>query len=308
MRNKTAGGRLRVAGALLAVAAGVLVGCAGSGAQPLPPSSQAAQREPAAVLAPVSVTASSEASTNESGKALPSWTDGPSRTALETFVGKVTASDGPGFVPRAERIAVFDNDGTLWGEQPLYVQLAFTLDRMRQLAPEHPEWSTKQPYKAALDGDAQAILSGGFDNWFKLVLATHAGMTSEEFSNIVSNWMKTARHPQHQRPYTELAYAPMLELVEYLRAHGFKNYIVSGGGLEFMRPWTQATYGIPPEQVIGSRVKTKWEEGSNGPVLRRLPEVGFINDGPGKPVAIYESIGRRPIFAAGHSDGDLQML
>ena len=211
-------------------------------------------------------------------------------------------------MPPAERIAVFDNDGTLWSEQPMYVQLAFALDRVKALAPQHPEWKDKQPFKAVLDGDMKALAESGERGLLELVMATHAGMTAEEFTTIVTDWLATARHPRFNRPYTELVYQPMLELLAYLRANGFKTFIVSGGGVEFMRPWTEKVYGVPPEQVVGSSGKTKFEMRDGRPILFRLPEVNFIDDKAGKPVGIYEYIGRRPIAAFGNSDGDLEML
>jgi len=239
---------------------------------------------------------------------LPSWNDGDSRNAVIDFVNKVTKKGSDDFVPAAERIAVFDNDGTLWAEQPMYFQLAFALDRVKTLAPEHPEWKEKQPFKAALEGDLKTVFAGGDHAILELVMASHAGVTTEEFSDIVEDWLSTAKHPKTNRPYTEMIYQPMLELLEYLRDNGFKTYIVSGGGIEFMRPWTESVYGIPPEQVVGSSIKTKFEMRDGTPVLVRLPELNFLDDKEGKPVAINQHIGRRPIAAFGNSDGDLQML
>jgi phosphoglycolate phosphatase-like HAD superfamily hydrolase len=240
---------------------------------------------------------------------LASWNDGHARTAIVNFVKKVTTPGSPSFVPPSERIAVFDNDGTLWSEQPVYVQLAFALDRVKALAPRHPEWKTTQPFKAALDGDLAALAASGEHGLAKMMMATHTGMTTDEFERIVSEWIATARHPKYNRPYTELAYQPMLELLAYLRGNGFKTFIVSGGGAEFMRPWTERVYGIPPEQVIGSSVKTKFEmRADDTPVLVRLPQLNFVDDKEGKPVGIDQHIGRRPIAAFGNSDGDLQML
>ena len=239
---------------------------------------------------------------------LPSWNDGSARKAILAFVERVTTEGGPDYVPPAERIAVFDNDGTLWSEQPMYVQLAFAIDRVKALAPSHPEWKTTQPFKAVLDGDAKALADSGERGLLQLVLATHAGTTTEEFDRIVKDWIATAKHPKTGRSYTEMIYQPMLELLAYLRANGFKTFIVSGGGVEFMRPWTERVYGIPPEQVIGSSVKTKYDVRGGTPVLARLPELNFIDDKEGKPVAIHEHIGRRPIAAFGNSDGDFQML
>jgi hypothetical protein len=239
---------------------------------------------------------------------LPSWNDGPSKKAIIEFVMKVTKESSPEFVPREERIATFDNDGTLWVEQPMYTQLAFALDRVKALAPQHPEWKEKQPFKAALEGDLKGIAAAGQKGIIELVVATHAGMTTEEFESIVKNWLATARHPRFQRPYTECVYQPMLELLAYLSSNGFKNYIVSGGGLEFLRPWTKKVYGMPPEQVIGSTIKAKYELHDGKPVLVRLPEIDFIDDYAGKPVGINQFVGRRPVMAFGNSDGDFEML
>jgi len=239
---------------------------------------------------------------------MPSWNDGASRQAIVTFVEKVTTAGSPDFVPPAERIATFDNDGTLWSEQPMYVQLAFILDRVKALAPEHPEWKTTQPFKGALEGDLAAVAATGEHGLLELAMATHAGMSTAEFDSIASDWIATARHPKHDRLYTECVYQPQLELLAYLRDNGFKTFIVSGGGIEFMRPWTEKVYGVPPEQVVGSSIKTKYELRDDGPVLLRQPELNFIDDKAGKPVGINEHIGRRPILAFGNSDGDIQML
>jgi hypothetical protein len=239
---------------------------------------------------------------------LPSWNDGASKRAIIEFVTRVTRQGGSDFVPGAQRVATFDNDGTLWVEQPLYTQLAFALERVKALAPMHPEWKDKQPFRAVLDGDTKALAESGERGMLDLIMVTHAGMTSEEFQRIVTEWLATARHPRYRRPYTELAYQPMIELLAYLRANGFKTFIVSGGGVEFMRPWTERVYGIPAEQVIGSSIKTKFEMRDGRPELFRLPDVNFVDDGAGKPIGINEFIGRRPIAAFGNSDGDLQML
>jgi hypothetical protein len=239
---------------------------------------------------------------------LPSWNDGPSKKAIIEFVMKVTKESSPEFVPGEERIATFDNDGTLWVEQPMYTQLAFALDRVKALAPQHREWKEKQPFKAVLDGDVKGMTAAGQKGLVELVTATHAGMTTDEFEGIVHNWLATARHPRFQRPYTECVYQPMLELLAYLRANGFKSYIVTGGGVEFLRPWTKKVYGVPPEQVIGSSIKLKYELYDGKPVLVRLPEIDFIDDKSGKPVGIHKFIGRRPVMAFGNSDGDLEML
>jgi hypothetical protein len=239
---------------------------------------------------------------------LPSWNDTPAKHAIVEFIDRVTKAGGPDFVAPAERIATFDNDGTLWVEQPMYVQMAFALDRAKALAPMHPEWKDTQPFKAVLEGDMKALAESGEHGLVELVMVTHAGMTVDEFSRIVTDWLATARDPRFKRPYTELVYQPMLELLAYLRANGFKTFIVSGGGVEFMRPWTERVYGIPPEQVIGSSIKTRFEMRDGRPTLFRLPDVNFIDDKTGKPVGINETIGRRPIAAFGNSDGDLEML
>ena len=239
---------------------------------------------------------------------LPSWNEGNTKQSVVEFVRKVTTPGSPTFVPPAERIATFDNDGTLWAEKPMYVQLSFALDRVKELAPQHPEWKTQEPFASLLKGDLKAALAGGDKALLEIVMATHAGMTTSEFEKIVKEWIATARHPTTKRPYTEMVYQPMLELLDYLRANGFKTFIVSGGGIEFMRPWSEAVYGVPPEQVVGSSIKTKFEMRDDGPVLVRLPEVNFIDDKEGKPVGINAHIGRRPVAAFGNSDGDLQML
>jgi len=239
---------------------------------------------------------------------LRSWNNTASKKAILDFVERVTKRGSPDFTPEDERIAAFDNDGTLWAEQPMYFQLLFALDRVKALAPQHPEWKEKEPFASLLRGDVKSVLAGGEPAIAEIVIATHTGMTAEEFTQIVNDWIASARHPVTGRPYTEMIYQPMLELVAYLRAKGFKTYIVSGGGIEFMRPWTERVYGIPPENVVGSSAKVKFEFRDGKPALMRLPEINFINDGPGKPVGINEHIGRRPIAAFGNSDGDLQML
>jgi len=256
------------------------------------------------VLTVVSVAATSA----RADDALPSWNDGAAKRSIIDFVAKVTREGGLEYVAPAERIAVFDNDGTLWAEQPMYFQLAFALDRVRALASKHPEWKQKQPFKAVLEGDLKSVLAGGEHALLKLIMATHAGNTTEEFSQTVKDWLTTAKHPKTRRHYTDMVYQPMLELLAYLRANGFKTFIVSGGGIEFMRPWAEKVYGIPPEQVIGSSIKTKFELRDGKPVLVRLPEINFFDDKGAKPVAINQHIGRRPIAAFGNSDGDLQML
>ena len=239
---------------------------------------------------------------------LPSWQDTKTKAALITFVEKTTKQGSADYIPPEERIAVFDNDGTLWSEQPSYVQLTFAIDRVKALAPQHPDWLNKQPFKAVLEGDRKALSEAGDKGLIEIIAATHAGMSPEEFHQIVLDWMKTARHPKTGRPYTEMVYQPMLEVLSYLRKHGYKTFIVSGGGVEFMRPWTEAVYGIPPEQVIGSSVKTQLVVKDDKVNLLRLAEVNFINDKEGKPIAINQHIGRRPVIAFGNSDGDLQML
>jgi phosphoserine phosphatase len=240
--------------------------------------------------------------------ALSSWNDTAARKSIVNFVERVTRQGSPDFVPPAERVAVFDNDGTLWVEQPIYVQLAFAVDRVKAMAPLHPEWATQEPFASLLKGELKAALARGEKAALEIVMATHAGMTTAEFEQIVRDWLATAKHPQKGRLYTELVYQPMIELLAYLRTNGFKTFIVSGGGIEFMRPWAESVYGVPPEQVIGSSIKTRFEMRDGRPQLFRLPEVGFVDDGAGKPVGINQHIGRRPIAAFGNSDGDLEML
>ena len=239
---------------------------------------------------------------------LPSWNDGSAKQSIIAFVEKVTKPGSPDFVPVPERIATFDNDGTLWCEQPAPVQLYFVLDRVKALAPQHPEWKTTEPFASLLKGDLKTALAGGDRAILQLFMATHTGMTTVEFEQIVKNWIATARHPKTGKLFTDMTYQPMLELLAYLRANGFKTFIVSGGGIEFMRPWAEQVYGIPPEQVVGSSVKTKFEMRDGKPVLVRLPELNFNDDKSGKPVAINQHIGRRPIMAFGNSDGDREML
>ena len=239
---------------------------------------------------------------------LPSWNDSASKNAIRNFVARVTASSGPDFVPVAERIAVFDNDGTLWSEHPMYFQVLFAFDRVHALAPTHPEWKDRQPFKGVLERDMKAVAATGEKGLLEIMAATHAGTTTEEFAGIVSRWIGTARHPATKKLYTEMIYQPMLEVLSFLRANNFKTYIVSGGGVEFMRPWSERVYGVPPEQVVGSRAKVKYEVRNGTPVLARLAEVDLLDDGPGKPVGIHQVIGRPPIMAFGNSDGDFQML
>ena len=239
---------------------------------------------------------------------LPSWNEGHAKQSILAFVERVTRDGTIDFVPFDERIAVFDNDGTLWSEQPVYFQFMFALDRLKELVKANPALAEQEPYKSALSGDPKALTALGEKGLLQIVGLTHAGMTVSDFQASVRDWLKTARHPRFGRPYTELVFQPMLELLSHLRANGFKTFIVSGGGVEFMRSWTEAVYGIPPEQVVGSSGKTEFALDGDAPVLRKLPEVEFIDDGPGKPVGINRFIGRRPVFAAGNSDGDRQML
>jgi phosphoserine phosphatase len=239
---------------------------------------------------------------------LPSWNNGSAKQSILQFVQETTDKSSPEFVPPAERIATFDNDGTLWPEHPMYTQLAFALDRIKALAPQHPEWKTKQPFKAVLDNDLEALAAGGEKGMVELVMASHAGMSTARFEAIVTDWLDKARHPRFKRRYTELAYQPMLELLVFLRANGFKTYIVSGGGVEFMRPMTEKAYGIPPEQVVGSTVKTRYEVQDGKPVLMRLAKIDFIDDKAAKPVGINTFIGKRPVAAFGNSAGDREML
>jgi phosphoglycolate phosphatase-like HAD superfamily hydrolase len=239
---------------------------------------------------------------------LPSWKDGKAKQAIVEFVDKVTTEGAAGYVLPAERIAVFDNDGTLWCEQPAYTQFAFAIDRVKALAPDHPEWQVKEPFKSLLEGDYATMMSGGEKAVLEIVMVAHANTTTDEFEQIVKDWLAVAQHPTFARPYTQMVYQPMLEVLTYLRSKDFKTYIVSGGGIEFMRPWVEQVYGIPPEQVIGSSIKTKYELRDGKPVLARLPEIDFIDDKSGKPVAIQKVIGRRPLMAFGNSDGDFEML
>ena len=239
---------------------------------------------------------------------LPSWNDGVVKKTLVDFVGRTTKPGAPDFVPPAERVAVFDNDGTLWAEQPMYIQLAFALDRIKALAPQHPEWTTTQPFKGVLDGDIKAVEASGEAGVLQIIAASHTGMTTDEFETVVTRWIGSARHPVTGRRYDEMIYQPMLDVLTYLRANGYKTFIVSGGGVEFMRPWVERVYGVPPEQVVGSRVKVKYELRNGTPVLLRLPEVDLIDDKAGKPVGINQVIGRRPTIAFGNSDGDFEML
>jgi hypothetical protein len=239
---------------------------------------------------------------------LPSWNDTASKQAIVGFVEAVTNEDGKDHVPPEQRIATFDNDGALWVEQPLYTQLVFAFERVKELAPQHPEWKSEQPFKALLEGDMKTVGASGMQGLMEIVVATHSGMSAEQFSKEVVDWLETAKHPRFERLYTELVYQPQLELLAYLRAKGFKTFIVSGGGIEFMRPWTEGVYGVPPEQVVGSSVVSEFQMENGKPRIMRMPKIGFIDDKAGKPVGIYEHIGRRPILAFGNSDGDMQML
>ena len=239
---------------------------------------------------------------------LPSWNGGNTKTSIINFVQEVTNEQSPDFIPIPDRIAVFDNDGNLWSEKPVYFQLFFAMDRVKELAPQHPEWETEQPFKAVLDHDMGELMKYGEHGLLQIVMTTHAGNTTEEFECIVKEWLSTARHPRFDKPYTDLVYQPMLELITYLQDNNFKTFIVSGGGIEFMRPWVEQVYNIPRDQVVGSSIKTEFliEEGE--PVIRRLPEIDFIDDKEGKPVGINRFIGRKPIFCSGNSDGDLAMM
>lgn len=239
---------------------------------------------------------------------LPSWNDGGAKRAILTFVEQATDSSSPTYVPVEKRIAAIDNDGTLWVEQPMYTQLAFAIDQIKARADEHPEWKSRQPFQAVLEDDLKTLAASGKQGLLELIMATHAGMTTDEFEESVNKWLASAKHPRFRRPYTECVFQPMIELMHHLRENKFKTFIVSGGGVDFMRPWTEKVYGIPPEQVIGSSIRTKLEMRNGKPVLLRLPEIFFIDDHEGKPVGIHQFMGRRPIIAIGNSDGDLQML
>jgi len=256
----------------------------------------------AALLWPTSIV------TSVAQENLPSWNDGTAKSAIIEFVSAVTNEGGADYIAPADRIATFDNDGTLWSEQPFYFQLAFALDRVKALAPDRPEWKETDPFKSVLAGDMKGVLASGKKGLAQIIAATHAGTTTDEFEEIVEQWISTAKHPKTGKLYTSMVFKPMLELLDYLRANQFKVYIVSGGGIEFMRPWTKATYGIPPENVVGSSIKTKYEVRDGVPVIIRLPEIDFIDDKAGKPVGIHKFIGKRPIAAFGNSDGDFEML
>jgi phosphoglycolate phosphatase-like HAD superfamily hydrolase len=262
----------------------------------------------ALVGAALAVTAAFAMAFAQPADPLPSWNDGPTKKAIVDFVAKVTKEGSPDFVPPAERIATFDNDGCLWAEQPMYFQVLFAMDRVKALAPQHPEWKDKEPFASLLKGDVKGALAGGDKAIVEIMTTTHSGMTTDEFQKIVKDWLTTARHPVTKRPYTEMIYQPMLEVLNYLRANGFKTFIVSGGGVEFMRAFAEQTYGIPPEQVIGSSGVVTFEMKDGKPTLIKQPKINFVDDKEGKPVAINHHIGRRPIMAFGNSDGDLQML
>ena len=239
---------------------------------------------------------------------LPSWEDGAAKQQIIEFVNSVTAPNSTDYVPPSERIATFDNDGTLWSEKPTYFQLLFILDRVKSMAADHPEWQSRQPFQAVLDNDIESIKAAGAHGMLELAMATHAGITTDEFELMVKDWLATARHPRTGQPYTSMVYQPMLELLDYLRANEFRVFIVSGAGIEFMRPWTESVYGVPPEQVVGSSIETRYEVRDGKAVIVRMPELHFIDDKDGKPVGINRFIGRRPILAVGNSDGDFQML
>ncbi len=246
--------------------------------------------------------------TGQAAEPLPSWQDGNAKAAIIDFVEQVTQEGGPQYVPSADRIAVFDNDGTLWSEKPVYFQLLFAIDRIKALAAKNPDWKDRQPFKAVLENDVEALAKSGKKGIAEIVMASHAGMSTEAFEKIATDWIATARHPKTGKPYTEMVFQPMQELLQYLRDHGFKTYIVSGGGIEFMRPWVEKVYGIPPEQVVGSKIKVEYKVVDGKPILLRLPELDFVDDKAGKPVGIHQHIGIRPIAAFGNSDGDFEML
>jgi len=250
----------------------------------------------------------SETETKIVSDPLPSWNEGDSKKAIIDFITKTTKGETTDFIPVADRIACFDNDGTLWSEQPMYFQLAFAIDRVKAMASQHPEWKTTQPFRALLEGDMKTVMAGGEKALLQILMATHAGMTTTEFDQFVKEWINTARHPITKKLYKEMVYQPMVELLNYLRENGYKTYIVSGGGIDFMRPWTQEVYGIPAEQVIGSSIKVKYEIVDGQPVLVKLPEINFVDDKEGKPVGIWQYIGKRPVFTVGNSDGDYAML
>lgn len=239
---------------------------------------------------------------------LPSWNDGDTKKSIMAYVEDITNKESHNFIPIADRIATFDNDGNLWSEQPAYFQLFFAIDRIKVMAAEHPEWKNQQPYQAVLENDMNALMASGEHGLIELVMATHAGMTTDEFEDVVKDWLAIAKHPRFDKAYNQLVYQPMLELLNYLRANNFKTFIVSGGGIEFMRPWVEDVYGIPKDQVVGSCIATEYDYNNGSPVIRRLPKIDFIDDKAGKPIGIHKFIGKKPVFASGNSDGDLQML
>ena len=239
---------------------------------------------------------------------LPSWNEGKTKAAIIDYIKDVTNKESANFIPEIDRIATFDNDGNLWSEQPAYFQLFFAMDRVKELAKDHPEWQNKQPFKAVLENDMKTLIASGEKGIMELIMATHAGITTDEFELLVKNWLETAQHPRFNKPYNQLIYQPMLELLDYLRTNDFKTFIVSGGGIEFMRPWVEEAYGIPKDQVVGSSIATEYDYNNGSPVIRRLSKIDFIDDKAGKPVGINKFIGRKPVFASGNSDGDLQMM
>jgi phosphoglycolate phosphatase-like HAD superfamily hydrolase len=241
-------------------------------------------------------------------KLLPSWNEGKAKNAIIDFVNKTTQKGSADFIPLSDRIACFDNDGTLWSEQPLYFQFFFAIDRIKAMAPQHPEWKTKEPFKSILEGNLKAALAGGEHSIVEIVMATHAGMSTIEFDKIVADWIATAKHPSTGLRFVDMVYQPMLELLNYLRANGYKTFIVSGGGIDFLRVWAEKVYNIPPYQVIGSSAKVKYEGNTDNPALVKLPELNFIDDKSGKPVGIHQHIGKIPVFSGGNSDGDYEML
>ena len=239
---------------------------------------------------------------------LPSWNEGANKKAILDFVANTTTEGSPGFIPVQDRIAVFDNDGTLWTEQPAYFQLLYALDRVRKIAPQHPEWKGKEPFASIMKGDMKGLMASGEKGLAAVMMVSHAGLTTDEFEQAVKDWLTTSKHPKTGKPFNEMTYSPMIELLKYLRAHEYKTFIVSGGGIDFMRVWAETAYGIPPYQVVGSSIKTKYEARNGQPVLVKIPELNFIDDKEGKPVGIHQAIGKRPVFAAGNSDGDFAML
>ncbi|MEN2280778.1 HAD family hydrolase [Algoriphagus sp. SE2] len=240
--------------------------------------------------------------------ALSSWNEGPTKQAIIDYVEDVSNPESANFIPIEDRIATFDNDGNLWSEQPAYFQLFFAMDRVKALASDHPEWKTTQPFQSVLENDMKTLSSFGEHGLLELVMASHSGMSTEEFEQIVTDWLANSKHPRFDRPFNELIYQPMLELLDYLRANEFKTFIVSGGGIEFMRPWVYKAYGIPSDQVIGSSIATEFDYNNGNPIIKRLPKIDFIDDKEGKPIGIHKFIGKKPVFASGNSDGDLQML